>query len=39
MRKGVGKGEDNDKDYNIDDNSDGHIDLKGALGSYKECIR
>ena len=39
MSKGVDRGGDYDNDDNIDDNGDGHIDLEGPLGSYKEYIR
>ena len=38
MSKGVDRGGDYDNDT-IDDNGDGHIDLEGPLGSYKEYIR
>ena len=39
MSKGVDRGGDYDYDDKIDDNGDGHIDLEGPLGSYKEYIR
>ena len=39
MSKGVDRCGDYDNDYNINDNGDGHIDLEGPLGSYKEYIR
>ena len=39
MSKGVDKGGDYDYDDKIYDNGDGHIDLEGPLGSYKEYIR
>ena len=39
ISKGVDRGGDYDNDDNIDDNGDGHVDLEGPLGSYKEYIR
>ena len=39
ISKGVDRGGEYDNDDNIDDNGDGHIDLEGPLGSYKEYIR
>ena len=39
MSKGDDRGGDYDNDDKINDNGDGHIDLEGPLGSYKEYIR
>ena len=39
MSKGVDRGGDYDNYDKIEDNGDGHIDLEGPLGSYKEYIR
>ena len=39
MRKGVDRDGGYDNDDKKDDNGDGHIDLEGPLGSYKENFR
>ena len=39
MSKGVDRDGGYDNDDKNDDNGDGHIDLEGPLGSYKEDFR